>query len=151
KSVKEEDSLLRQFEKEKEKHRKKRLSDKTDVKVPKIMQSHNQRDNDEKSDLMTVGSEHVEAFSPDPEVFAEKKSLPDNYGIAQSYQEDQSASRSSRTENDDARLGLDSREHSEENCNEENNPGKGTGSVPNSINPYLEEQLTGLPEEHYQS
>src|SRR5699024_11793068 len=50
KSVKEEDSLLRQIEKEKEKHRKKRLSDKTDVKVPKIMQSHNQPDNDEKSD-----------------------------------------------------------------------------------------------------
>lgn len=151
KSVKEEDSLLRQFEKEKEKHRKKRLSDKTDVKVPKIMQSHNQPDNDEKSDLMTVGSEHVEAFSPDPEVFAEKKSLPDNYGIAKSYQEDQSDSRSSLTESDDARLGLDSREHSEENYNEENNTGKGMGSVTNSINPYIEEKVKGHPEENYES
>src|SRR5699024_10077354 len=105
KSVKEEKSLLRQFQKKKKKHSKKNI------------QSHKHPENDEKSDLMTVGSEHVEAFTPDPEVFAEKKSLPDNYGIAKSYQEDQSDSRSSLTESDDARLGLDSREHSEENYN----------------------------------
>ncbi|KKK34531.1 hypothetical protein WN59_07325 [Salinicoccus sediminis] len=151
KSVQEEDSLLRQFEKKKEKHRRKRLSDSAEVKVPKIMQSHSQPDNDEKSDLMTVDSGHMEASSPDPRIYAEKKSLPDNYGIAKSYQEDHPDSRSSLSERDEERLGLDSREYSEENYNEENITEKGMGSMTDSINPYIEEKVKGHPEESYES
>ncbi|WP_017547825.1 hypothetical protein [Salinicoccus carnicancri] len=151
KSVKEEDSLLRKFEKEKEKHRRKRLSDSAEIKVPKIMQSHSQPDNDEKSDLMTVDSEHVKAFSPDPGVYAEKKSLPDNYGIARSYEAAHPESRSSLSKHDEERLGLDNSEYSEENYIEENNTEKGMGSMTDSINPYIEEKVKGHPEESYES
>ena len=150
KSVKEEDSLLRQFEKEKEKHRRKRLSDSAAIKVPKIMQSHSQPDNDEKSDLMTVDSEHAEASSPGPRIHAEKKSSPDNYGTARFYEEDHPESRSSLGEREE-RPGLDSRGYSEEIYNEENNTEKGMGSMTNSINPYIEEKVKGHPEENYES
>ncbi|WP_411843448.1 hypothetical protein [Salinicoccus sp. HZC-1] len=101
KSVKEEDALLRQFEKEKEKHRKNRLSDQSKVKVPKIMQSHTQPDNEDKSDLMTVESDHLGTSAPEPEVYAGKKSNPDNYGIAAEYSVDQSHNRAGLDETEE--------------------------------------------------
>lgn len=146
KSLKQEDSLLKQFEKEKEKHRKKRLSDKSGVKVPKIMQSHTQPDNEEKSGLMTVHDEHVETSTPDPEVYAEKKSLPDNYGIAAAYYEDQSDNRASLDEDNEDRLDLD-----EETGSDDNNTDKGMDSMTQSINPYIEEKVKGHPEESYEN
>lgn len=146
KSLKKEDSLLKQFEKEKEKHRKKRLSDKTDVKVPKIMQSHSQPDNDEKSELMTVESDHIETPAPDPEIYAEKKSVPDNYGIAAAYYEDQSNNRSSLDNEDEERLDLD-----DENYDDNNNTDKGMEDMPVSINSYIEEKVKGHPEESFES
>ncbi|AKG73162.1 hypothetical protein [Salinicoccus halodurans] len=147
KSLKEEDSLLRQFEKEKTKHRKKRLSEKSEVKVPKIMQPHSQPDNDEKSDRMTVESEHVEATSTEPEVYAEKKSFPDNYGIAAVYYEDQSDTRASLDSTDEDRLDLDD----EENFSDNNNTDKGMDNMTMSINPYIEEKVKGHPEENFES
>lgn len=152
KSLKEEDSLLKQFEKEKEKHRKKRLSDKSEVKVPKIMQSHNQPDNNEKSDLMTVDSDHTETSAPDPEIYAEKKSLPDNYGIAAAYYEDQSHNRASLDESDEDRLNLDDEaDYEDKSDSSENNTDKGMDNMTQSINPYIEEKVKGHPEENYEN
>lgn len=109
-SIKKEDKLLAQFEKDKEKHRRKRLQENLgkDTIVPKIMQSSPEMSNEDKIAGMTVDSGLItEASGIDHETGSALKTNPENQDIAKSYERDTSANRVSLTEEDEKRMYID--------------------------------------------
>lgn len=120
-SIRKEDKLLEQFEKDKEKHRAKRLENETSdkPKVPKIMQSNPAMSNEEKMAGMTV-NDHliIDVNKIDPQTEAALETNVDNQGIAKAYDENQTLSRVSLTKQDEDRLGIQSDEYTEEENND---------------------------------
>lgn len=115
-SIKKEDKLTEQFEKDKEKHRRKRLeSEHMDKpKVPKIMQSNTGLSNEEKMAGMTVSDSLIMDINRiDPETEAALDTNTDNQDIAKFYEEDQSLSRVSLTKEDEDRLNIQKDEYTE--------------------------------------
>jgi len=120
-SIKKEDKLLEQFEKDKEKHREKRLeSERMDKpKVPKIMQSDPGMSNEEKMAGMTVSDDLIMDINKiDPQTEAALDTNVDNQDVAKFYEEDQSPSRVSLTKEDEDRLDIQEDEYTEEENND---------------------------------
>lgn len=116
-SIRKEDKLLEQFEKDKNKHREKRLeSEQTDKpKVPKIMQSNPGMSNEEKMAGMTVSDDlMMEVNKIDPQTEAVLDTNIDNQGAAKFYEEDQSLSRVSLSKQDEERLDIQNDEYTED-------------------------------------
>ncbi|MCD2138923.1 hypothetical protein [Salinicoccus halitifaciens] len=116
-SVKKEDKLLVQFEKDKEKHRKKRLQGNftKDTIVPKIMQSGNEMSNDDKIAGMTVSSGLIAGKSDmDTQEETAAETHREKQDIAKAYDGDASMSRVSLTEEDEKRLQIDIQDTADE-------------------------------------
>lgn len=116
-SIKKEDKLLEQFEKDKEKHREKRLESEQTAKpkVPKIMQSNPGMSNEEKMAGMTVSDSLImDVNRIDPQTEAALDTNVDNQDVARFYEEDQSMSRVSLTEQDEDRLNIQDDEYTED-------------------------------------
>lgn len=120
-SIKKEDRLLEQFEKDKDKHRRKRLErEQTDKpKVPKIMQSNHGMSNEEKTAGMTVSDDLImDINTVDPKTEAVLQTNVDNQGAAEFYEENQSPSRVSLTKQDEYRLQIKDDEYTEDGKND---------------------------------
>ncbi|CAM2859412.1 hypothetical protein [Salinicoccus roseus] len=149
-SLKQEESLLKQFEKEKEKHRKDRLKEQTEsrISVPKMLQSGPEEKNGDKSQSMTVSDDHREPDAVSPEAQAEKKSNPDNYGIAVEYDTDQSRNRASLSEDDEERLAMDT---SEETGAQNNDEHERLDNMNQNINHWIDKKVKGHDEDTYEN
>lgn len=113
-SIKKEDKLLAQFEKDKEKHRRKRMQQdlSKDTVVPKIMQSSQGMSHEDKIAGMSVSSELItQSSNIDPQTEAALDTNRENQDIGKLYEEDQSMSRASLTEKDEARSNIANQEN----------------------------------------
>lgn len=116
-SIKKEDKLLVQFEKDKEKHRQKRLQGNftKDTVVPKIMQSDSEMSNEDKIAGMTMSSAVItEKADMVTQAEAAADTNRENQDIAKSYEEDISMSRVSLTQDDEKRLEIDIQDTADE-------------------------------------
>lgn len=120
-TIRKEDKLLEQFEKDKEKHRSKRLENEASdkPKVPKIMQSNPAMSNEDKMAGMTV-SEHLimDVSKIDPQTEAALETNVDNQDIAKAYDDNQTLSRVSLSKKDEERLDIQNDEHTEDDNND---------------------------------
>lgn len=82
KSLEQEESLEKRFEKDKAAHKEKRKADSSDKNrssfVPKIFQSHSEKSADDIKDGMTVSDELMSQNSPTPDINTDKLTEPDN-------------------------------------------------------------------------
>ncbi len=127
-SIKKEDKLLAQFEKDKEKHRRKRMKEglSKETVVPKIMQSDPGMSNEEKIEGMTVSPELIsEKPAAGQEIQAASATNPENQDIAKHYEGAPSVSRVSLTEEDEKRLDIDNRDTSHEKNDRMDDEAKG--------------------------
>ena len=149
-SLKQEESLLKQFEKEKEKHRKDRLKEQTEdrISVPKILQSGSEEQNEDKSQSMTVSDDYRDTDIPSPETQAEKKSNPDNYGIAAEYDADQSHNRASLSQDDEERLDMETREETEDQNDDEQ---ERLDNMNQNMNHWIDKKVKGHDEDTYEN
>ncbi|WP_031547231.1 hypothetical protein [Salinicoccus luteus] len=149
-SLKQEESLLKQFEKEKEKHRKDRLKEQNEsrIAVPKILQSGSVPDEEDRSQSMTVSDDYKEPDTSSPETRAEKKSNPDNYGIATEYDDDQSHNRASLSEDDEERLDIDIQGESHD---QNNNEQERLDHMNQNINHWIDKKVKGHEEDEYEN
>ena len=82
KSLEQEESLEKRFEKDKAAHKEKRKADSSDKNrssfVPKIFQSHSEKSAEDIKDGMTVSDELMSQNSPTPDINTDKLTEPDN-------------------------------------------------------------------------
>lgn len=82
KSLDQEESLEKRFEKDKEAHKAKRLSDSDNKSrssfVPKIFKSHQEKSAEDMEDGMTVSNELMSSNKPTPDINTDKLTEPDN-------------------------------------------------------------------------
>ena len=82
KSLDQEESLEKRFEKDKEAHKAKRMADKDNKArsgfVPKIFQSHQEKSAEDIEDGMTVSDELMSSNEPTPDINTDKLTEPDN-------------------------------------------------------------------------
>ena len=119
-SIKKEDKLLEQFEKDKDKHREKRLESEQSEKpkVPKIMQSQSMSNEDKMAGMTVSDGLIVNKNKIDPQTEAALETNVDNQGVAKFYEEDQSLSRVSLTKQDEERLNIHDEEKTADGKND---------------------------------
>lgn len=151
KSLQQEESLLKQFEKDKEKHRKQRLKEQAQsaIPVPRIMQSGSETsDNEDRSHAMTIDDAYRASEFVAPETKAEMKSNPDNQGIATEYTGEQANNRASLTEADEKRLDISDGTPDKPKDNDEQEK---FDHMEQNINYWIDKKVKGHEQDEYKN